>query len=75
MTQTPTKIGIVLFALALLSACATHGQSERVAADAPQCLYTETLTCDRFAGENYNCTCQRGDNLGDMLDAYRLPDY
>ena len=62
------RIGIGLLALLVLSACATHGSREHRAGSVKQCPPTQTLTCDRFAGENYNCSCQRGDNLRDMLD-------
>lgn len=61
-----------LFVLVALSACSTQGEPERLADEIPECLPTETMTCDRFAGENYNCTCERGDNLREMLDAYHM---
>jgi hypothetical protein len=63
---------IGLFALVALSACATQDPPERQAEDALQCAPTETKTCDRFAGENHNCTCERGGNLREMLDAYHV---
>ena len=64
--------GIGIVALALLSACATGGSPEQAVDGAVQCKPTETKTCDRFNGENYNCSCQRGTSLRDMLDAYQM---
>ena len=75
MIQTTFKIGIGLFALLTLSACATQNKSEQLANESKECLPAETLTCDQFSDEAYNCTCEKGGNLRDMLDAYRTPDY
>lgn len=75
MIQTAFKTTIGLFALIILSACATVEKPEPQAAEGLQCHRSETLTCDRFADENYNCTCEKGDNIRDMLDAYSTPDF
>ena len=75
MVKTTAKIGIVLFALLTLSACATQETSAPLAKSDNQCARTETLACEQFADETYNCTCEKSDNLRDMLDAYRAPDY
>ena len=75
MVKTTTRIGIVLFVLLTLSACATQETAEPLAESDKQCAPTETLTCDKFSDETYNCTCEKGGNLRDMLDAYRTPDY
>lgn len=75
MKKSVIKAGIGLFALLTFSACATQESSELQAEETMQCRSDETLTCDEFAGETYNCSCEKGDNLRDMLDAYRTPDY
>ncbi len=69
MARMTIRIGIGLLALVAISACASHGVQR--AGQVKQCRATETLTCDRFAGENYNCSCQRGDNLREILDPYK----
>jgi hypothetical protein len=74
MIKTAFKTGIGLFALVVLSACATQESPERLAAEG-ECLRTETLSCDKFADETYNCTCEKTHNLREMLDAYTMPDY
>jgi len=70
MNRTTIGNGIGLLALIALSACATDRAPEQRADGTVQCLATETMTCDRFADENYNCSCERGGNLREMLDAY-----
>lgn len=75
MKITAFNIYIGLLALVALSACATQEFPELQAEEGMSCEPTETMTCDRFADEKYNCTCEKGDNLRDMLDAYRSPDY
>ncbi len=72
MIRATIKCGFGLFALLALSACANLKEREEMAGELKQCRQTETLTCDRFNGENHNCTCERGGNLRDMLDAYQL---
>ena len=57
-------------ALVVLSACATPGPPEEQANRAEQCVFPDTLTCDRFAGEVYNCSCERGTKLQDIVDVY-----
>lgn len=74
MSRATVRSSIGLFALVALSACATSGAPEQRAKGGLQCHPNETLTCDRFAGENHNCTCQRGGDLREMLDAYHV-DY
>lgn len=64
------KNSISFLALVALSACAGHGAHEPRAGAVEQCAPPNTLTCDRFAGENYNCSCERGDKLKDILDVY-----
>ena len=66
--QAMNRITIGLFALIALSACAFHGEPPE--GDNEDCMYPNTLTCDRFAGENYNCTCERGTKLEDIIDVY-----
>lgn len=75
MTQARIKTGAGLLALLLLSACASQESAEPVAGEPPKCRPNETLTCDEFSGEAYNCSCEKGENLRDMVDAHRLPDY
>lgn len=75
MKKSVIKAGIGLFALLVLSACATQESSVLQAEEPPKCRSNETLACDEFAGEVHNCSCEKGDNLRDMLDAYRTPDY
>ena len=70
MKRTTTINGIGLLALIALSACATQGPPEEQANTAELCTYPNTLTCDRFAGEDYNCSCERGTKLGDIIDSY-----
>lgn len=59
-----------LVALLALSACAGHRVDERRPLSVENCPPPNTLTCDRFAGENYNCSCERSDRLKDILDSY-----
>lgn len=61
------KLGTGLLALLVLAACAAR--PPRTSA-VPECHPPDTLTCDRFAGENYNCSCQRGAKLRDILEVY-----
>lgn len=68
MRKATIRVSIGLFSLIVLSACATSGK--RQTAGAEPCPPPATVTCDRFAGENYNCSCERGSNLRDILDAY-----
>ena len=75
MMQARIQSSIGLFVLLLLGACASQETEEQAAGATPNCRPNETLTCDEFAGETYNCSCERGDNLRDMVDAHRLPDY
>lgn len=75
MMKTAFKSGMGLFAVLALSACVTQEASEPLAEETMQCARGETLTCDRFSEENYNCSCEKGGNLRDMLDAYQTPDY
>ena len=70
MIRATIKNSIGLFALVALSACAGHVAHERPANGIEQCAPPNTLTCDRFAGENHNCSCERGDKLKDILDSY-----
>ena len=75
MIRTMIRSGIGIFALVALSACATQERSEPLADETMKCARNETLTCDRFSDETYNCTCEKGDNLREMLDAYPTPGY
>jgi hypothetical protein len=64
------KNSIGLIALVALSACAGHVAHEQPASGVEQCAPPNTLTCDQFAGENYNCSCERGAKLQDIVDSY-----
>ena len=75
MIQPLLKTSVGISVLLILSACASQESTEKVAGETRKCRPNETLTCDEFSGEAYNCTCERGDNLRDMVDAYDLPDY
>ncbi len=75
MIQATLKASIGICALLMLSACATKDRSSLLADDVPQCKPSETRTCDKFADEVRNCTCEKGDKLQDMLDVYRSPEY
>ncbi|MEL7185181.1 MAG: hypothetical protein AAFN50_01950 [Pseudomonadota bacterium] len=75
MNISTIKCGIGVLALLALSACANQGTPQQTADAAEDCPTPNTLTCDRFNGENYNCTCQKGGSLRDMLDAYAPPSY
>ena len=71
MIRATIKNSIGLLALVALSACVGQGAHEPTrASEVEQCPPPNTLTCDRFAGENYNCSCERGDRLKDILDVY-----
>lgn len=66
-----TIINVIgLLSLVALSACATQEPPEEQANAAEQCSYPDTLTCDRFAGEDYNCSCEKGTKLGEIIDSY-----
>ena len=75
MTQTRIISGTGLLALLLFGACASQESAEQAAGETPKCRPNETLTCDEFADQTYNCSCEKGDNLRDMVDAHRMPDY
>ena len=70
MTRATTKTSIGIFALVALAACASQNAHKQQPSTVDQCPPPNTLTCDRFAGENYNCTCERSDRLEDILDSY-----
>lgn len=70
MIRVTVEYCIGLFALIALSACAGNSTLDRRAGAVEECRPPNTLTCDRFKGENYNCSCERGDRLKDILDAY-----
>lgn len=70
MYRTTIRNSIGIFSFAVLSACASRGLDERLAIGVDNCPPPNTLTCDRFAGENHNCTCERSDRLKDILDSY-----
>ena len=54
-----------------LSACAAQVPDEHSRVKSvEQCSYPDTLTCDRFAGEDYNCSCEKGTRMGDIIDSY-----
>ncbi len=62
-------IGIIAFLT--LSACATQNPDEGGRAESVEkCTYPDTLTCDHFAGEDYNCSCEKGTRMGDIIDSY-----
>ena len=69
MHGTTLKNFLGIVAAVALSACAGHAADERQPLGIDNCPPPNTLTCDRFAGENYNCTCERGDRLKDILDS------
>ena len=58
----------VLFAVFALTACASDGPNERKMVMAEECEYPNTLACEQFAGENYNCTCESTGRLQDIVD-------
>lgn len=62
------SIGLVIFAA--LSACAAQNPDESRANSVEQCTYPDTLTCDHFAGEDYNCSCEKGTRMSDIIDSY-----
>jgi hypothetical protein len=70
MNQTTTLSGIGLLTLLALSACASQGPPEAQTNRVEQCSYPHTMTCDQFAGEDYNCSCERGATVGDIIDSY-----
>ncbi len=75
MNTSAIRTSIVLVALLTLSACATQEPDEYQTEVVMQCPTGQTLTCDEFAGETHNCSCEKGGNLRDMLDAYSTPDF
>lgn len=71
MIRATIKISIALIALVAVSACASRiPHEEPPSGKAESCPPPYTLACDRFAGENRNCTCERSDRLKDILDSY-----
>lgn len=75
MIPATRKFAIAFVAFLTLSACANQDRPRQVGDESMRCQYGQTLVCDEFADETYNCSCQRGDNLREMLDAYSIPDY
>ena len=70
MIRATIKSSIGLFVLVALSACASQGAQKQQAGAIDECPPPNTLTCDRFAGENYNCSCESSDRLEMILDSY-----
>ena len=70
MTRATIKNSIGCIIFAALSACAAQNPDEDRASAVEQCTYPDTLTCDRFAGEDYNCSCEKGTRMRDIIDSY-----
>ncbi len=69
------KTGIGAIALISLSACINQQGPMHASHGSKPCRLPDTLTCEKFADDNYRCTCQKGDNLRDILDSTGIPDY
>ena len=70
MIRTKITNSIGVFLLLALSACASPDARDGGSGVMVQCAPPNTMTCEEFAGEKYNCTCERGDRLGDIIDSY-----
>ena len=70
MIRATIKKSVALSILFALSACAGQNAYKQKAGSIDECPPPNTLTCDRYAGENYNCSCESSDRLQDILDSY-----
>ena len=68
--RTATYYCFALFALVALSACSGNPPHEPRVVTKEQCHYPNTWTCDHHAGEDFNCSCERGGKLQDIVDVY-----
>ncbi len=64
------KAAIGVFAVVALTACAVQSRHHQRTAGSEQCTQSQTMTCDRFNDETYNCSCHSNDNFRDILDSY-----
>ena len=70
MNSTPIRAGIVLLAAIALTGCAAHGTDQRQTAN-DTCEYPDTMTCEEFAGELFNCVCANEDDMRRMFEVLR----
>ncbi len=67
MNNTPIRDGLALLVVVALAGCATDRIDQRQMAD-ENCEYPNTMTCEQFAGELYNCICANEDDMRRMFD-------
>ena len=67
MKSTPIRTGIALLVAFALAGCAAHPTDQRQTAN-ETCEYPDTMTCEEFAGELFNCVCANEDDLRRMFD-------
>ena len=66
MNNTPIRIGIALLVAIVLAGCAGQRNYQQVADET--CEYPDTMTCEEFAGELFNCRCANEDDLRRMFE-------
>ena len=67
MNSTPIRAGLALLAALTLAGCGAQ-RSYESQATAESCEYPDTLTCEEFAGELFNCVCANEDDLRRMFE-------
>ncbi len=62
MNGIPIRAGIVVLLAFVFAGCATHRTEQRQTAN-DTCEYPDTMTCEEFAGELFNCICANEDDF------------
>ncbi len=61
------RIGVTILVAIAVAGCAANRSVQRQVAD-ESCGYPNTMTCEEFAGELYNCVCANDDDLRRMFE-------
>ena len=67
MNTLSIRNGATLLVIIALAGCAANPTDQRRMAD-ENCEYPDTMTCEEFAGELYNCVCANEDDLRRMFE-------
>ena len=70
MNINPIRTGITLLVVIALAGCSVHRGNRQQVAD-ENCEYPDTMTCEEFAGELFNCICANEDDLRRMFEVLR----
>ena len=70
MNGTMIRAGIVVLVAIVSAGCAAHRNDQRQTAN-DTCEYPDTMTCEEFAGELFNCICANEDDMRRMFEVLR----